>query len=300
MSRLVECVPNVSEGRNHHIIAACARAISSVGAVRLLDTHVDGDHHRTVFTFVGPPDAVSEAVIRLAGVTSTRIDLRRHHGEHPRMGALDVVPFVPLPGTSLGDCTTIAHATATRLAERHGLPVFLYGEAALRADRRDLPAIRGRGFEALWAKGLSHPATRPDFGPHALHASAGATAVGARGFLVAFNILLATGHVGIAHQIAREIRASSGGIPGIRALGFRVCDHAQVSMNLVDPARTTPRAAFDAVQHAAQRLGVEVLSSEVVGLVPACAARPDDTIALRLPVAIESLVLEQRVARAFE
>lgn len=299
MSGLVECVPNVSEGRNHATIAACARAITSVAAVRLLDTHIDADHHRSVFTLVGPPAAISEAVIRLAAVTTRLIDLRRHQGQHPRMGALDVVPFVPLAGTALGQCSAIARTVAARLAECHGLPVFLYGEAASRPDRRDLPVVRGRGFEALWKSGLADPDTQPDYGPYLLHPSAGATAVGARTFLVAFNVLLATGDATLARQIAREIRTATGGLPGVRALGFRVRGRAQVSMNLVDLSRTPPRAAFRAVDEAASRLGVEIVSSEIVGLIPASAVQPGDTTALRLPIAIESLVLEDRVAEAF-
>jgi glutamate formiminotransferase len=298
MSGLIECVPNVSEGRNRTHIAACGRAISSVPGVHVLDIHADADHHRSVFTFVGPPNGVANAVVRLAALATTLIDLRRHRGEHPRMGALDVVPFIPLAGATMETCTEIARRVAQDLAGEHDLPVYLYGHAAQRADRHSLPDIRGRGFESLCERGLADPMQRPDYGPHVLHPSAGATAVGARDFLAAFNVLLQTPDVEIARRIARIIRTSSGGLPGVRALGFRVQGRAQVSMNLVDLRTTTPRLAFDAVQESAHHLGVEVMSSEIVGLLPSFAAAPDDAAHMRLDGSIESRTLEHRMAEA--
>lgn len=265
---LVESVPNVSEGRDEVLIRALADGITHTDHLHLLDVHADPFHHRSVFTIVGPPSAVAQAVFGLARTSIEHIDLREHRGEHPRLGAIDVIPFVPLHNMSIPAAVALAEEVARRIAGETGVPTVLYGHAARTDAHRRLAAIRGKGVKALGEDGVASHLFRPDFGPPRLHPSAGATVVGVRDLLVAFNVLLDTAEIAIAREIARRVRTSSGGRPGIQALGFRVHGYAQVSMNLYELRRTTIVDAFDDVASHARELGVEIRESEIVGLAP--------------------------------
>jgi glutamate formiminotransferase/formiminotetrahydrofolate cyclodeaminase len=268
MSKLVECVPNFSEGRDRALLLELEHAVTAVPGVRLLDIQSDTSHHRSVFTFIGSPDAVAEAAFQAMAVATARIDLTRHKGEHPRMGATDVVPFIPVSGVTMQECVGLARALGERVGRELGIPVFLYARAATRTDRESLPAIRKGEFEAL-RESIGRDADKaPDFGPPHIHATAGATAIGARPFLVAYNIYLDTTDIVLAERIAKEIRASSGGLPAVQAKGFEVAGRAQVSMNLLDIDVTSPAAVFAAVRDKARAAGVAIHSSELVGLIP--------------------------------
>ncbi|HXF95397.1 MAG TPA: glutamate formimidoyltransferase, partial [Gemmatimonadales bacterium] len=231
---LVECVPNFSEGRDPAVLDALRAAITSVPGTRLLDVQADASHHRSVFTFVAPPEAALEAAFRAIRVARDRIDLTAHRGEHPRMGAADVVPFIPVRAVTMDDCVALARRLGERVGSELEIPVFLYARAATRPDRERLPDIRKGEFEGLRDRIGVDPAADPDFGPRRIHPTAGAIAIGARPFLVAYNIYLDTPDVGIAKDIAKKIRTSSGGLPAVQASGFEVGGRAQVSMNLLD------------------------------------------------------------------
>jgi glutamate formiminotransferase len=254
MRHLVECVPNFSEGRDPAVVEQIARAIQSVPGARVLDRHMDPDHHRSVLTFVAPPETVAEAAVRAAGRAAELIDLRRHRGEHPRMGAADVIPFVPIEGVTLEDCAALARLAGEEIWRRHRIPVYYYEAAAPDPSRRALETIRRGGLP-------------PDVGGPEPHPTAGASVVGARKLLIAYNVYLQSPDVEIAKRIARQVRASSGGLPAVKALGFLAGGRAQVSMNLTDFEITPVRAAFEAVRAAALREGVEVASTELVGLI---------------------------------
>ena len=293
---LVECVPNFSEGRNAATIEALRLALTSVPDVRLLDVQSDAAHNRSVFTFVAPPDASVEAALAAMRVATERIDLSRHTGEHPRMGATDVVPFVPVRDVTMDDCVALARRLAERAAAELQVPIYLYAKAATRPERERLPDIRKGEFEGLRERIGRDPAD-PDVGPKRIHPTAGATAIGARPFLVAFNIYLDTGDVTIAKDIAKRIRTSSGGLPAVQASGFEVEGKAQVSMNLLDIDVTSPATVFAAVEAAARQRGVAVLKSEVVGLVPERAVLGAGAASLRLAHA-EAHLLEPKIRAA--
>ena len=280
---LVECVPNFSEGRDPTTLEALKHAIIRVSGVRLLDVQADAAHNRSVYTFVAPPDAAVEAALGAMRVATERIDLTRHRGEHPRMGATDVVPFVPVRDVTMDDCVVLAQRLGERAARELGLPIYLYARAATRPERERLPDIRKGEFEGLKQRIGKDPAADPDFGPKRIHPTAGATAVGARPFLVAFNIYLDSSDVSIAKEIARGVRTSSGGLPAVQASGFEVEAKAQVSMNLLDIDTTPPATVFTAVERAARARGVEILKSEVVGLIPERALLGAGAAALKLP-----------------
>ena len=265
---LVECVPNFSEGRNQETIDALRAALLSVPGVRVLDVQTDPSHHRSVFTFVASPQAAAEAAFRAMRVATERIDLTGHRGEHPRMGATDVVPFVPVREVSMDDCVALARQLAQRVATELEIPVYLYARAATRPERERLPDVRKGEFEGLRERLGRDPAADPDFGPRRIHPTAGATAIGARPFLVAFNVFLDTPDVTVAKEIAKRIRASSGGLPAVQASGFAVDGKAQVSMNLLDIDETPPATVVAAIEDEARRRGVAIVRSEVVGLVP--------------------------------
>jgi len=266
---LIECVPNVSEGRDTGIIRRLGEAVESGGA-RLLDIHSDVDHHRSVFTIVGDAEAVERSVLALARTAVDLIDLTKHRGAHPRIGAIDVVPFVPLRGASMRDAIGSAHRVGLIFASEADVPVFFYAEAAARRDRRELPAVRKGGFEQL-AERLCAPGWRPDAGPSVPHPTGGATVVGARGPLVAFNAVLDAGDVAAAQAIARAIRESSGGLPAVRALGVRLESRglSQVSMNLLDYRRTSPCAVSERIEVEARQRGCSIREYELVGCAPA-------------------------------
>jgi len=294
---LVECVPNFSDGRNQAVLDALREAIARVPGVRLLDTQADASHHRSVFTLVAPPDAAVEAAFRAMQVATARIDLTTHRGEHPRMGATDVVPFVPVRGVTMDDCVQLARQLAERVGRELAIPVFLYARAATRPERERLPDIRKGEFEGLRERVGTDPAADPDFGPKRIHPTAGATAIGARPFLVAYNIYLDATDVGLAKAIAKRIRTSSGGLPAVQASGFLVDGQAQVSMNLLDIDVTPPAAVFAAVEAEARARGVGVVRSEVVGLIPERAVLGAGAALLKLPDAADHL-LEAKIREA--
>ena len=260
---LVECVPNFSEGRDAATIDALRSVIAAVAGVHLLDVQSDAAHNRSVFTFVGNPNATVEAAFAAMRVATERIDLTNHAGEHPRMGATDVVPFVPVTGITMQECVGLARQLGERAGKELAIPVFLYAKAATRPEHERLPDIRKGEFEALRERTLA-----PDFGPPKVHPTAGVTAIGARPFLVAFNVYLDTQEIAVAKDIAKEIRTSSGGLPGVQASGFIVDGLAQVSMNLLDIDITSPAVVFNAIKARAEKRGVGVQYSEIVGLVP--------------------------------
>jgi glutamate formiminotransferase / 5-formyltetrahydrofolate cyclo-ligase len=266
---LFEAVPNFSEGKDGAKISRITEAVRAVPGVRVLGLHSDPDHNRSVLTFAGEEDAVLAGAVILAKACAIELDLASQAGEHPRMGVLDVLPFVPLAGSTMDDAVRLARRTAEILGSL-GFPVFLYGAAATASHRRDLPDVRRAGYEGV-AERLKDPRWRPDYGPHMLDPRRGAVAVGARPFLVAFNAFLDTDDVEVARVIARRIRESGGGLPAVKALGFLVGGRAQVSMNLTDLERTPIHIALEAVRSAAADLGASVESTELVGLAPLAA-----------------------------
>ena len=269
---VLECVPNVSEGRDQRVLDALAKAIRAIDGVRLADVQADADHHRSVFTFMGVPDAVEAAALALAAAVFARVDMRRHHGVHPRIGALDVVPFIPLRAMTMAEAVARARAVGAALSRVHGVPVYFYGAAATTAARRSLHEVRAGEYEGLPAR-LGDPAWRPDAGSARFDPAKGATAVGARDVLVAYNVWLDSGDLAAARAIARAIRESSGGLPALQAMGVPLARHGlvQVSMNLLDYRVTSLPRAFDAVSAEAARLGLAVKRGELVGLAPRAA-----------------------------
>ncbi len=290
---LVECVPNFSEGRRLEVVDALVAAVASA-PVHLLDVSSDPDHNRSVITFAGEPDAVIEAAYHAVRAAAERIDLRAHRGEHPRMGAADVVPLVPLRGISLAECAALAHRLGQRIADQLQLPVYYYEAAALRPERASLADVRRGGYEGLVEQITIDPARAPDAGPASV-GSAGAVIVGARNPLLAFNVYLDTDDVDIARAIAQTIRASSGGLPFVRALGLLVGGQAQVSINVIDYRETGLFEIMEAVRAEARRHGVGVARSELVGLVPQAALFNTALAYLQLPPETRRQRLEGRL-----
>ena len=279
---LMESVPNVSEGRRRPVIERLVEAGAGAPGCRLLDWSADPAHNRTVLTLAGSPASVTAALLALYEVATTAIDIRRHRGVHPRVGVVDVAPLVPLARTSLRECADHAQALGRVVAERFGVPVFLYGDAATRPERRALENIR-RGQLAGLARRMAQADWRPDFGPPAPHPSAGVAVIGARPILIAFNVNLETDDLTVAREIARTVRASSGGLPHVKAIGVRLdSGRVQVAMNLTDYVRTPLQSAFDRVRREAERHGVAVVGSELVGLAPAAALDAAGARRLRL------------------
>jgi glutamate formiminotransferase len=317
LTRLVECVPNVSEGRRPEVVEEIVAAFAGAAPeVLVLDASSDPDHHRSVITLMGPGPALVEAAVAGAAACARLIDLNHHRGVHPRMGALDVLPFVPFGAeTRLRggddpdlDCVDLAERAGRRIAEEVGVPVYLYGAAARHPGWAALPAVRGRGFEALRdALAAGDPRRAPDFGGPGLHPTAGATAAGARELLIAYNVELAGADLELARRIAAAVRERDGGLPAVRAMGVPLKDRArggapedrvQVSMNLLDYRVTSPATAYAAVAELAERAGARVEASEVVGLVPAAALDGVDPADLRLRGFTPDLLLEERLLRA--
>lgn len=272
MGGLVECVPNVSEGRDRAAVDALAAAIRSAPGVTLMNVHTDPDHHRSVFSFLGPPAAVDAAALALTARVVELIDMRLHRGIHPRVGALDVLPFVPLRECSMDDAVALARRVGRTLGERHALPVYYYGAAATRPGRETPRPLRRGEYEGLAAR-LATPEGTPDDGPARFDARSGAVLVGAREILVAFNVWLGTEDVNAARSIARAVRESSGGLEAVQAMGVLLASRriAQVSMNLRDYRRTPIPVVFDRVVEEALRRGIAVSRSELVGLAPRAA-----------------------------
>jgi glutamate formiminotransferase/formiminotetrahydrofolate cyclodeaminase len=267
--QLVECVPNFSEGRRKEVIDAIVGE-ARTGNVKVLDIESDADHNRSVLTFVGAPDDVKKAALAVSSKAIELIDLNKHRGQHPRMGAVDVVPFIPISGVTMEECVELAKSFAAEYASRFNVPVYLYEEAATRPDRLNLADLRKGEFEGLRDLIGKSPDKMPDFGPNTIHPTAGATAVGARQILIAYNINLATSNLDVAKKIAKQIRGKDGGLSAVKALGFELKDRGivQVSMNMVDFKASQLFKAFELVRVLAQHHGVQILGSEIVGLVP--------------------------------
>ena len=296
---MLECVPNFSEGKDRKVVDALVAAMTAVPGVGCLGAELDASHNRAVVTLAGPADAVAEAAVRGAREAMQKIDLRQHQGEHKRMGAMDVCPFVPLGGASMQDAVATARAVGARIGEELGLPVFLYAEACMREDRKKLGNFRNKEFEGLGELVGKDPDYTPDFGPARLHPSAGAVAVGARTFLIAYNVNLETDDVQIAKDIAKAVREKDGGFAKVQAMGFFLDDKqlAQVSMNLLDFETTSIRTVFDKVLELAKARGVDVAESELVGLAPAAALDASLARHIRLPgFAPERQIVEAKLA----
>ncbi|MGH9482808.1 MAG: glutamate formimidoyltransferase [Terriglobales bacterium] len=296
--RLIECVPNFSEGRDPGVVNALVEAMLAVPGVYLLDREMDADHHRAVVTLAGDPQAVAEAAVRGVGEAVRRIDLRQHHGAHPRVGAADVVPFVPLQGVTLDECIALAGWTGEEIWRRFRVPVYFYEAAARRPERRGLETLRKGQFEGLLEQVRTDPGRRPDIGDAALHPSAGATIVGARKFLIAYNINLDTAELEVARQIAKTIRTSSGGMPAVKAMGVMLSNppRAQVSMNLTDFETTSLAAVWREVGEQAAQRGAKVVESELIGLAPRAALEGVAAELLRFTEFNSQRVVENRVA----
>jgi glutamate formiminotransferase / formiminotetrahydrofolate cyclodeaminase len=297
MKALLESVPNFSEGRRSEVIDRIVDAAASVQGVRVLDVHSDTDHNRSVLTIAGDADAVQEAVMNAVRTATETIDLRVHSGEHPRIGATDVVPFIPLGGATMADAVAAARSVGERIARELAIPVYFYEEAATRPERQNLENIRRGGFEELRHAIESDVAREPDLGPRRVHASAGAVVVGARGPLIAYNIYLNTPDVRVAKAIARAIRHSSGGLRYVKALGLEIParNQAQVSMNLTNYRKSAIHTVFALVRDLAESYGVSITDSEIVGLVPQDALIGAARHALRLHEFDRDQILENRL-----
>ena len=298
MQKLIECVPNFSEGRRPEVVAAIVEAIEAVNGAKILDYSADADHNRSVVTFVAAPETVGQAAFAGIKMAAQQIDMTRHDGQHPRIGATDVCPFVPLRGVTLNDCAAIARSVGRQVGDELGIPVYLYEAAATRPERRNLADVRRGQYEGLRQAIKTDPARAPDFGPAEL-GSAGAIAIGARDFLIAFNVYLATDQVKIAKDIARTIRYSNGGLRYVKAMGVLVKGKAQVSLNLTDFRRTPIHRALELIRREAARYGVAIESSELIGLTPQQALLDAAAWYLQLGKFDVGQVLESRLAEVF-
>jgi glutamate formiminotransferase len=268
MQKLVECVPNFSEGREKAIIKKIADSARKIKEVKVLDVEWDKSHNRSLVTIVGAPEVVFQAAFEMIKTATKLIDIKKHVGEHPRIGATDVVPFIPVSGVSLKECVFLARKLGRKVAQELKIPVYLYEAAATRQDRINLADIRRGEYEGLKAEIATNPDRKPDFGPSRMHPTAGAMVIGARKFLIAYNVNLETKNVELAKKIASKIRERGGGLPGVKALGFKVDGFAQVSMNLTDYEKTNINTAFAAVKKEADKLGILVKDSEIYGMIP--------------------------------
>jgi glutamate formiminotransferase len=301
MQPLIECVPNFSEGRRPETVQQIAAAIDAVETACVLDQHIDPDHNRSVITFVASPERVVEAAVESVKRASELIDMRAHQGEHPRLGATDVLPFVPVRGVTIEDCVALAHEAGSIIARELSIPVYFYERAALRPDRRNLEDVRRGAFELLREQIVTNLERAPDVGPARVHETAGAIIVGARPFLIAFNVVLRSSDVAVAQQIARAIRARNGGLPFLKALGFRLQTRGlvQVSMNLLNYEVTGMVAAYDAVRREARARGVEIESAEIVGLVPRNALDREAEYFSKLENFSEHRILENQIKECY-
>ena len=268
MQKLVECVPNFSEGRRISVIRAIANSAKKIKGVRVLDIEWDKSHNRSLVTIVGAPDDVLKAVFETVKTATKLIDMRKHKGEHPRIGATDVVPFVPVSGVTLKECVVLANKLAIKIANELKIPVYLYEAAARRKDRINLADVRHGEYEGLKEEIEKNIERRPDYGPAKMHPRAGAMVIGARKYLIAFNVNLDTKDIEVSKKIAAKVREKDGGLPGVKALGFKVGGYAQISMNLIDYEKTNFDEAYRAVEKEAQKFKVGVRNSEVYGMIP--------------------------------
>jgi glutamate formiminotransferase/formiminotetrahydrofolate cyclodeaminase len=299
MAKLIECVPNFSEGRDAAKVEALVEAMSAVAGVAVLDREMDADHNRCVITLAGEPEAVAEAALRGVGKATELIDLTKHQGAHPRLGATDVIPFVPVEGVTIEDCVALARRVGREIWERYHVPIYFYEAAAQRPDRVNLEDVRRGQFEGVREEVLKNPNRAPDVGEARLHATAGATIVGARKFLIAYNINLNTSDVSIAKKIAKAIRFSTGGLRYVKSMGveLKARNLAQVSINLTDFEQTPIHRVFEMVRSEAARYGAAIIGSEVVGLVPRKAIEMTADFFLQLENFTADQVLENRLAQ---
>ncbi|MFU2158003.1 MULTISPECIES: glutamate formimidoyltransferase [Caldisericum] len=295
MNEIIECIPNVSEGRNQDVINQIIENLKKTG-VKVLDVSSDSDHNRTVITFVGDRSNVLEGAFSVAKSAVELIDLRHHKGTHPRMGAVDVIPFVPIKGITMEETVELSKTLAKRIGEELKVPVYLYAESATKEERKTLPNIRQGEFEGFFEK-IKDPNWAPDFGPNEVHPTAGVVAVGAREFLIAYNIYLNTKDVNIAEKIAKSIRESSGGLRFIQAKGMYIEEKgmAQVSMNVLNYKKAPLYRVFEIVKMEAERYGVNVVESELVGLMPLKAALDSLAFYLRFPKLTSESIIEMKI-----
>ncbi|NMA91661.1 MAG: glutamate formimidoyltransferase [Firmicutes bacterium] len=296
MGKIVQCVPNFSEGRRIEVIEEIAGAIKGVPGVKLLDYSYDKSHNRSVMTFIGDPQSVLESAFQGAKTAASLIDMSKHQGEHPRMGATDVIPFIPVARVTMEDCIKLAQALGRRLADELSIPVYLYEEAARKPERKNLSSVRRGQYEGLLTA-IREPERKPDFGPAEVNPRAGVTAVGARPPLIAYNINLDTGDVSIAQKIARAIRGSGGGFPTIKALGISIEEtgKAQVTINVCDYRQVPLHRVFELVKREAARYGVAVIESEIIGLTPLDALADAAEFYLQLAGFDRNQILEKRL-----
>ena len=295
MRKIVECVPNFSEGRRKEVIDRIVEAVATVPDVHVLDVQSDANHNRTVVTFAGEPEAVEEAAFRGIQEAAELIDMDLHRGEHPRMGAADVVPFVPIKNVTMEDCVAIVRRVGERVGRELDIPIYLYEEAATRPERRNLADVRRGEYEGIKTEIETRPEREPDFGPRHV-GKAGATAIGARPPLIAYNVYLGTDDVEIAKAIARAVRHSSGGLRYVKALGLLVKGRAQVSMNLTDYRQTPVHRVVEMIRREAERYGVSVVESELIGLIPNEALAEAAAFYLQLGDFSSHQILENRLA----
>lgn len=298
MAKIVECIPNFSDGRNPEVIEAIVNEIRKVQGCELLDVEADASHNRVVVTFTGTPEAAVEAAFQACKKASELIDLNQHQGEHPRMGATDVIPFVPVSEMTMKECVKLAHQLGKRIADELNIPIYLYESAATKPERKNLADVRRGQFEGIREE-MHLPERTPDYGPQVIHPTAGCTAVGARKPLVAFNVNLGTSDLAVANAIAKKIRGSSGGFMHVKALGVALEERkiVQVSMNLVDYKKTSVHHAFEFVKREAERYGVAVVGSEIIGLLPMEALVEAAVWYLQVENYKEEQILEKRVYR---
>ncbi|MGB9780342.1 glutamate formimidoyltransferase [Caldanaerobacter sp.] len=296
MNQIIECVPNVSEGRDQGKISELIKEVVSTEGVKLLDYSSDKDHNRTVITFVGDKEGVKEAAFKLIKKASEIIDMRYHKGEHPRIGAVDVVPFIPVKNVTMEECVQVARELGERVGNELNIPVYLYEEAATTPERKNLENIRRGEYEGFFEK-IKQPEWKPDFGPSEMNPKSGATVIGARNFLIAFNVNLGTNDIEIANKIAKAIRFSSGGYRYVKAMGVELKERGivQVSMNLTDFNKTPIYRVFETIKAEASRYGVNVVGSEIIGLVPSKALLDVADYYLRLENFSMDIILENRI-----
>lgn len=297
MNKIVECVPNFSEGRRKKVIEAIFEPVKKFPKVKLLDVESDPDHNRCLGTLVGEPEEVFEVVLQMIKVATKLIDMGKHQGEHPRIGATDVVPFIPVAGVSMEECIDLAKRLGKRVGEELKIPVYLYEAAATRPERINLADVRKGEYEGLKQEIETNPDRKPDFGPQKMHPTAGAIVIGARKFLIAYNVNLKTQDVQIAKDMAKLVREKDGGFPAVKALGFEIADkgYVQVSMNLCDFEKTNMDKVFRKIKEEAEKRGVKVLGSEIYGMVPMAALKGIDIKELQLIDFKENQILEKNL-----
>lgn len=297
MRKLVECVPNFSEGKDLKKIQAIADVARKRKSVKVLDVEHDGDHHRCLVTLVGEPEAVFQAAWEMIKKATALIDMEKHQGEHPRVGATDVVPFIPVSGVSMEECVKLAQRLGEKVGRKLKIPVYLYEAAATRPDRANLAKVRKGEYEGLKKEIVTNPDRKPDFGPARLHPTAGAMVIGARKFLIAYNVNLDTRDVKVAQKIAKLVREKDGGFEAVKAMGFEIKDQGcvQVSMNLCDFEKTNVDVVFEKIKKEAEKAGVRVLGSEIYGMVPQAALEGIDLQSLQLIEFKRNQILEEKM-----